>query len=58
VPPPPDHLEFLIDRQGYVRARWIPNEGPGWSVVPRLVAQIQRLAQEPPGAPAPDEHVH
>jgi putative copper resistance protein D len=55
---PPDHLEFLIDRQGYVRARWSPAQGDGWSDPGRLVAQVQRLASEPERAPAPAEHVH
>jgi putative copper resistance protein D len=27
LPPVPPHLEFLIDRQGYIRARWIPGAG-------------------------------
>lgn len=58
VPPIPPHMEFLIDRQGYVRARWIPGEGSGWSEVPRLLAEIKRLAQETPSTPAPEEHVH
>lgn len=58
VPPLPSHMEFVIDRQGYIRARWIPGEGTGWIAVSRLVKQIQQLAQEPAGAPAPDEHVH
>ena len=56
--PAPDHLEFLIDRQGYVRARWSPTQGEGWSDPARLVAQVQRLASEPERAPAPAEHVH
>jgi copper resistance protein D len=55
---PPDHLEFLIDRQGYVRARWSPAQADGWSDPARLVAQVQRLASEPEWAPAPAEHVH
>ena len=24
------HVEFLIDRQGYIRARWLPGEGDAW----------------------------
>ncbi len=58
VPPIPDHMEFLIDRQGYIRARWIPNESTGWKDIPRLLQEIERLNKEAPGAPAPDEHVH
>jgi putative copper resistance protein D len=30
VPPMPTHMEFLIDRQGYLRYRWSPAYGPGW----------------------------
>src|SRR5262249_57900112 len=44
---PPDHLEFLIDRQGYIRARWSPAQGDGWSDPARLLAHVQRLASEP-----------
>jgi putative copper resistance protein D len=58
VPPSPPHVEFLIDRQGYVRARWIPGQEPGWDDVSRLLAQIARLDREPPGMPAPEDHVH
>ncbi|HSB82673.1 MAG TPA: copper homeostasis membrane protein CopD [Candidatus Methylomirabilis sp.] len=58
VPPIPDHMEFLIDRQGYIRARWIPTESAGWSEIPRLLSEIGRLDKEAPGAPAPEEHVH
>jgi putative copper resistance protein D len=58
VAPIPDHMEFLIDRQGYIRARWIPEESSGWKEIPRLLREIERLNAEAPGAPAPDEHVH
>jgi putative copper resistance protein D len=58
VPPIPPHMEFLIDRQGYIRARWIPGESPGWAEIPRLLQEIERLDKETPRAPAPDEHVH
>jgi putative copper export protein/mono/diheme cytochrome c family protein len=55
----PRHVEFLIDRQGYVRGRWIPDSGAaGWSDLERLRAQIRILDQEKPATPAPDEHVH
>jgi len=58
VPSTPSHMEFLIDRQGYVRARWIPGEGRGWSEISRLLAEVERLGKEAPRAPAPEEHVH
>lgn len=58
LPPVPPHLEFLIDRQGYIRARWVPGEDPGWGDIARLLQEIDRIGTEAPRAPAPDEHVH
>lgn len=56
---PPPHMELLIDRQGYVRARWIPGEPTGgWQDPSSLFAQLQQLNQEAPTAPPPDDHVH
>jgi putative copper resistance protein D len=57
-PPVPPHTEFLIDRQGYVRARWIPRDGAGWDKLENLFRDVDRLNQEKPSAPAPDDHVH
>ena len=57
-PPVPPHMEFIIDRQGYVRARWIPRDGPGWDKMENLMREIDRLNEEKPTAPAPDDHVH
>ena len=57
-PPVPPHMEFIIDHQGYVRARWIPRDGPGWDKMENLLRDIDRLNQEKPSAPAPDDHVH
>lgn len=51
------HAEFLIDRSGYLRARWAA-EGPPPDDLNSLLAQVQQLNEEPAGAPAPDEHVH
>tara|TARA_R110002073_G_scaffold183214_4_gene341392 strand:+ start:279 stop:1382 length:1104 start_codon:yes stop_codon:yes gene_type:complete len=43
----PDHMEFLIDRYGYLRARWIPLEGKlGWENLDMLTQQITQLNQE------------
>ena len=57
-PPMPSHMELLIDRAGYLRARWIPGAGgPGWASLPALLAEIQQLNRETP-APPPAEHVH
>jgi len=57
-PPVPPHMEFLIDRQGYVRARWIPRDGAGWDKLENFFRDVDRLNQETPSAPAPDDHVH
>ena len=58
-PPLPTHMEFLIDRSGYMRARWIPGGAtPGWSDIKVLLAEIQALGQETAEAAPPDEHVH
>jgi putative copper resistance protein D len=54
----PPHAEFLIDKQGYIRARWLPAEGPAWDELGNLLAQAERLNREKPSAPAPEEHVH
>ncbi len=53
----PTHVEFLIDRQGYLRARWTPDVGD-WAEVRGLLAEIQQLSQEAISIPPPEEHVH
>jgi putative copper export protein/mono/diheme cytochrome c family protein len=51
------HAEFLIDRQGYLRA--ISTLAPGeTSDVNRLLAEVQQLNEEKVVAPMPAEHVH
>jgi copper resistance protein D len=53
------HMEFLIDRFGYVRGRWIADEEPnGWSPTDRLLQQVDKLNTEPQLLPAPDNHIH
>ncbi|MCP9450476.1 MAG: CopD family protein [Nitrospira sp.] len=56
----PKHMEFLFDRFGYLRARWIPerSEGPGWSDLDFLKQQIDQLQREKEILPPPDDHVH
>ena len=56
--PLPAHLEFLIDRQGYLRGRWIPTEGRGWDEPEQLMTAIEVLRTEKFTAPPPDLHVH
>jgi putative copper export protein/mono/diheme cytochrome c family protein len=62
APRMPSHMELLIDRQGYLRARWLPPGSPdtagGWSDPEALLREIQRLADEPSSAPTPAEHIH
>lgn len=53
----PAHREFLIDRQGYLRARW--GVGPGATPEATvLLAEIQQLNEERIVTPAPPEHIH
>ncbi len=55
----PKHMEFLIDRFGYLRARWIPNgDGSGWTDMALLTQQITQLNQERELLPPPGDHVH
>lgn len=57
-PPLPAHMEFLVDRQGYLRGRWIPDgSGEGWADPGALMAVLRRLREEAP-APFPADHVH
>ena len=55
-PAGPAHAELLIDKGGYLRARWIPGEpGPGWADLARLSTQIRFLRDEAARRPAPAE---
>ena len=51
------HAEFLVDRQGYLRARWLAGDG-ATREVNALLAEIQQLNEEKTAARAPEEHVH
>jgi putative copper resistance protein D len=52
-------MEFLIDRFGYIRARWVPEDEPeGWQSLERVRQQAERLNREPRIKPPPDDHVH
>jgi putative copper resistance protein D len=57
-PTVPPHLEFLIDRQGYLRARWEPDRDQGWNEVSDLLRQAVILAFEKPRPPQPRRHAH
>jgi len=55
----PKHMEFLIDRYGYLRARWIPAvDGTGWTDIGELMQQVEQLSREKELRPPPDDHVH
>ena len=48
---PGPHAEFLIDRQGYIRAIWRQEMGG-------VQAQVERLNDEKEVPAFPDDHVH
>ena len=55
----PEHLEFLIDRFGYLRARWIPAiDESGWADISVLTKQLVQLNSEKEILPPPSDHVH
>ncbi len=54
----PEHIEFLIDRQGYLRARWIGVPDAATDRVTWMLAQIDVLKREPPHAPSSELHMH
>jgi putative copper resistance protein D len=55
----PKHMEFLFDRYGFLRARWIPEgESPGWADLDLLLQQIHQLNREGELLPPPGDHVH
>lgn len=54
----PEHIEFLIDKNSYLRARWIPSrDQKGWSDIDVLVKQVEQLQQEQTKFPVPEEFV-
>lgn len=53
---PETHAEFLIDRWGYIRARWLPAEDDSWSDPAFIEGQLALLSREPPVPPPPDIH--
>jgi putative copper resistance protein D len=55
----PQHMEFVIDRYGFLRGRWIPElDGPGWSDLNLLMQQLDQLKREKEILPPPGDHVH
>ncbi|MCC2657182.1 MAG: yebZ [Panacagrimonas sp.] len=55
---PRRHAEFLVDRFGYVRARWLPEDDPTHANDFDLDAAVSALAEEPEILPPPDLHLH
>ena len=51
------HAEFLIDRQGYIRAIWRSDQ-TGMPDADAVQAQVERLNEEKSLPPFPDDHVH
>jgi putative copper resistance protein D len=51
------HMEFLVDRFGYVRARYRSDEGLFPSPA-TIIEQVKALAREPQLRPSPEAHVH
>ena len=55
----PEHMELLVDRYGYLRARWIPEmDGLGWTDLDSLQQQLAQLGREKQILPPPGDHVH
>lgn len=46
----PRHVEFSIDEQGYIRARWLPAENDAWRKIDVLLKQVELLRKEQPRA--------
>jgi len=51
------HAEFLIDRQGYIRAIWRSDQ-TGIPDAAAIQAQVERLNEEKAPPPLPDDHIH
>jgi putative copper export protein/mono/diheme cytochrome c family protein/peroxiredoxin len=51
------HAEFLIDRQGYVRAIW-QSDRTGMPSAAAVQAEVERLNEEKAPPPLPDDHLH
>jgi putative copper resistance protein D len=51
-------MQLLVDRFGYIRARWIPAESEGWARIDLLLAQLAARGAEPQVRPPAENHVH
>ncbi|HEV8256106.1 MAG TPA: copper homeostasis membrane protein CopD [Casimicrobiaceae bacterium] len=54
----PAHVEFLIDRQGYLRARWIGVPAAATDRTAEILSQIKQLDDERARVPPPAGHAH
>ena len=54
---PGAHEEFLIDRQGYIRAIW-REDAAGMPRAAEVQSQVEKLNEEKSPPPFPDDHVH
>jgi len=52
------HMEFLVDRHGYLRVRWVGVPGAAADRTAAALRQIDLLVQEPPRAPLQWGHRH
>jgi putative copper export protein/mono/diheme cytochrome c family protein len=50
--------QFLVDPNGWLRARWHPGEAGGWSTPERLSARVRALAEHPLPADPTSGHAH
>jgi putative copper resistance protein D len=54
----PKHMEFLFDRFGYLRARWIPEtDAADWNNIEFVIQQVDQLNQEQQIMPPPPDYV-
>ena len=56
--PAAEHVEFLVDRQGYLRGSWAPAGWRGWDRIPTLMLQIRVLEQKKYRSTVSRIHVH
>jgi putative copper export protein/mono/diheme cytochrome c family protein/peroxiredoxin len=57
--PKPRHMEILVDPYGFIRARWVPEDGtPGWSDIGAIIAEVRSLLSEGRVRDPPDAHLH
>jgi putative copper resistance protein D len=56
--PTPSHVEWLIDRAGYMRARWSGDPAAGAGRTAEILAGAKLLQQEPPRPLPRQEHGH